>query len=331
MGILGTNVPSDGTIPASELSDIYPNGIVRIVGRREFEEVQYWYLKSLKDSGLKVWLCIAKESIGDMSFKDAAYYYLYRYSGFLDYLQVGNEWDHISNSSWTLSPDELFDLVYSFWSNPLIRDIPIILGGAVSGDAERLGDITRTLSLLDGISIHPYGQRASESHVAPSGDFGVAERLFDTYQSKLTQLGFNIKMYVSEYGVSSDQVSLDKQAEYVGEFALMLRNSKTIYAGIHFCQHNYLGFGVRDRNEQIKPKLYNLLKSAAQGQVMAYSFAFGIKDKADALKARGIDVGLPLEPETYPYPNSPYSYQFTTKGKFEYSKVANIVHFFQGA
>lgn len=334
MGILGTNVPSDGIIPAAEIADIYPNGVVRIVLQKKFYIREY--LKTLKSFGLSVFACIARESLdGFSSVEEAADYYLTEYGTLIDYLQVGNEWDHISGSSWTMAPDDLYDLVYSFWKHPRLNGIPLILGGAVSGDPNALDRIYRTLPLLDGISIHPYGQRYSEGHVAPSGDFGVAETLFHTYQQKLASLGFDMKMYVSEYGVSSDQVGLDNQVEYISGFAMMLRRSTAIVLGIHFCQHNYQGFGVRDGREGIKRKLADNLRAAAINQqgdikVAQYQFTLGILAKANELRAKGVDVGEPKEPETYPYPGSPYSYQFTTTGKFEYSTRANLAHFFKG-
>lgn len=55
-----------------------------------------------------------------------------------------------------------------------------------------------------------------------------------------------------------------------------------------------------------------------------YEYNFGIKAKALEL---GLDtVGDPISPEIYIHPD--ISVQFSTKGKFEYTKHGNLVHFF---
>lgn len=340
MALLGTNVPRDGTGNLWEIGEVYPNGVIRLV-LMPHEDLN-WYFDQANSMGLLIWAVIANESIGDMTFEQAAVLYKERYLGKIDFLQVGNEWDHVSGSSWTLTPGELYDLVWNF-RNQFRRTVPIILGGAVSGNPDFLDAIRRTLEIVDGVSIHPYGQRAYENEPAPSGDFGLASQLFERYQARLASLGFSVRLYVSEWGVSSDEVGEGSQASYCGRFATMLRQSQAIEIGIHFCHHAYAGFGERrEVGGKIKP-VRQSLKAAVEGQqpyhhqvpveepTVTYPYTLGIKAKYEQLKAAGVDAGLALEPETYPYPGSPYSYQFTENGKFEYSAKANKVHFFKGS
>lgn len=291
--------------------------------------------------GLLVWGVIANESFEEglskrWSFEEAARYYLKMYGGLLHYLQVGNEWDHVSESSWTLHPDELYALVS--WFKYIFQDtVTIILGGAVSGDANKLEAIVRTLALVNGFAFHPYGQRAHPDKPAPAGDFGVFQDLLMAYWNKLRELGQLKTMYVSEWGVSSWEVGEERQAEYCGDFALMLRDNPLVEGAMHFCHHDYMGFGETEggRDKPVKKILYSInqwQKPLEQENTMAqYDFVHGMAHKVSELKQKGIDVGKALEPETYPYDDSPYSYQVTENGILIYSKVANRVHFFKAA
>ncbi len=347
MAILGTNVSKRGEIRANEIASIYPGGLARFVLTPSVDLDEYF--AELLNAGITPVAVIANESFEEgidrrLGYSEAARLYFDWYWQHLRVLQVGNEWDHSSDSSWTLGSNELYNLVGAFWeerqSSGLQDRTRIILGGAVSGDPNFLDTITDTLPLVDGISIHPYGQRAN-GVPAPSGNFGDAEYLIQRYKDKLLDLGQPKPIYVTEWGVSSDEVGEDAQADYCENFASMLRYNSDVVAAMHFCHHEYAGFGEYRPDGSVKP-VQERLRRVASGQNpflrslegnsnMAYEFKLGIKTKAEELRAKGIDVGTPLENETYPYENSPYSYQFTTKGKFEYSKTANRAHFFLAA
>lgn len=341
MALLGVNVRADGSDNPAEVAKVFPNGVVRVVLLPHLD--QGWYFDWCRAHGLLVWAVVASESLFPEGIAHTARIYRERYKGKIDFLQVGNEWDHVSDSSWTLTPGELYDLIWHFRNEFPRGTVPLVLGGAVSGDPNFLDAIIRSLELVDGVAIHPYGQRAYPGEPAPAGNFGEAGELFDRYAIRLLELGFNIRLYASEWGVSSWEVGEERQAHYCGRFSTMLRENTKIRVGIHFCKHPYLGFGWQDERTGKWKAVRDSLKRAAEGQeplppegvtpmpAEQYFFVFGMKTKVDELKAAGIDVGKPLEPETYPYPGSPYSYQVTERGLLIYSAKANKVHFFQGA
>lgn len=341
MALQGVNVRADGSDDVSEIAATFPNGVVRIVLLKNRD--LSWYFDWCHQRGLLVWAVIAKESLEGFSDSfSAAEFYYNRYRGKIDYLQVGNEWDHVSGSSWTMTPGELYDLVWNFRNRWRNGTIPLVLGGAVSGDPNYLDAIQRTLGLVDGVSVHPYGQRAYPNEPAPAGDFGLATELFSAYQARLQELGFSLRLYASEWGVSSWEVGEERQAQYCGRFATMLKNNAQVRIAIHFCKHPYLGFGwQKEDNNSWKP-IREALRKAVEGQQPLteegntqmpeeFFFVFGMEKKVKELEAQGIKVGKAVEPETYPYPGSPYSYQMTENGLLVYSARANRVHFFKGA
>lgn len=106
------------------------------------------------------------------------------------------------------------------------------------------------------------------------------------------------------------------------------------YASQFFCWDSRMvqNFGLMDQHG-LTPEGHALLGTMEEQPVPPpqYEFVLGIKQEAERLADLGIDVGRPAEPETYPYSDSPYSYQVTTKGYFMYSRTAKIVHFYPAA
>lgn len=149
-----------------------------------------------------------------MEFRDAAQFYANRYAGKLDLLQIGNESDHISPSSWSMDHDELNELLYQF--NVWFPEETLIVGpGLVSGDATWVRGIDQ--SLIDLCAVHGYGQRPwGEPSDWPwlPGNFG---RIGDLLQRYADELEPGINLAATEIGLSTTEVTHEQQAEYTEE------------------------------------------------------------------------------------------------------------------
>ena len=126
--------------------------------------------------------------------------------GGIRHWQVGNEPDHKSPSSWTMTEPGFSDLLRQ--ARAALPDAYLIAGGMVSGNPDYLIDVD--LSSVDAISIHPYGQRPIDWPDKTWG-FGWAADLLDRYK------GFGKPLWVTEYGgPAEDFSSAALRASYYG-------------------------------------------------------------------------------------------------------------------
>src|SRR5690242_7186341 len=117
MAALGTNIKADGSSPVDDLAKL---GVacVRIVATPEVNLSNYF--AALADNDIRVWLVFARESFagfgpmredGQPTFETLAAgmaEYADRYAGQIARFEVGNEPDHVSDSSWTM-PQAYFE------------------------------------------------------------------------------------------------------------------------------------------------------------------------------------------------------------------------------
>lgn len=109
-------------------------------------------------------------------------------------LQLGNEPDLESPSSWTLEPKALNALLKgarSIWPQSLL-----VGPGMAGGDAAYLDDID--LSLVDAVAVHPYGRRSSgltfDADPGWAQVYQPIEPLLDSYRS------YKKPIWVTEFG-----------------------------------------------------------------------------------------------------------------------------------
>ena len=126
------------------------------------------------------------------------------------YVQMGNEWDLVSDSSFTQTAKQFSDdlrWAREWFDTHRPDGTPrryLIAGGAASGHEWLLNDID--LDPVDAIAVHPYGQRADGY---PNEDYGHGELrdLIRRYKQ------FGKPIWITENGWRDDEVDQDTQAE----------------------------------------------------------------------------------------------------------------------
>jgi hypothetical protein len=158
MASIGINVPRDGSAPPDLIRSLGATW-VRIVAVPDVDLAEA--LRSYRAAGIRTLLVLARESGGDYRS------YAERYAGLVDAVEVGNEPDVDSPSSWTLRPSELGALGRAV--RVLFPTTPLVLGGLASGQPSYLDDVD--LSWCDAIGLHPYLKDATaENDVPDIGD-----------------------------------------------------------------------------------------------------------------------------------------------------------------
>lgn len=168
MASIGLNVARDGSSDPVTVRDLGATW-VRIVAMAEHDLTDY--LLRCEDQGLRVLLVLARESFADGG---TVSLYRERYADLVDAVQVGNESDLVSPSSWTMAPGELAALglsVRTAWPG-----IPIVCAGMASGHPEWMDGMN--LSWADAVAVHPYLKDApnpSDLEDLPDADALVRE------------------------------------------------------------------------------------------------------------------------------------------------------------
>lgn len=104
------------------------------------------YLLRCREVGLAIWGVLARES-GEPS--------QYRHYP-LDYLEVGNEPDTLSPSSWTMAPEDFYALWY-YCKDVLFPHLNLVIGGLASGNTWR-GEQYLCVDGAAYAAIHPYSK-----------------------------------------------------------------------------------------------------------------------------------------------------------------------------
>jgi GH25 family lysozyme M1 (1,4-beta-N-acetylmuramidase) len=216
MASIGQNVARDGSIPPE---DVVAAGAswIRIVAMAA--ENQEDYLLRCEDRGLKVLLVLARESFADGGTVEL---YRSRYEGLVDALQVGNEPDLESESSWTMTQGELASLgraVRAAWPG-----IPIVCAGLASGQPDWLEGMD--LSWCDAISFHPYLKDA------PNPD--DIEDLPDVTGLTEAYARFGKPLLITEWGWWSNDDE-GRAAEEVRDMVRWAANTDLIEVFFYFC------------------------------------------------------------------------------------------------
>jgi hypothetical protein len=232
MAVLGMNVDAIGTYDPRELAHC---GVrwVRLVAKADPD--QRSYLDRCKQAGIRTLLVIASESVDGMSWGDAAQLYAQRYAASIDALQVGNEPDIESPSSWTMKTDDLNRLLATF--RGAFPNVFLIGPGLASGQPQRFDGAN--LSLLNAIGVHPYGQGLPD-WPSPYGFPSHIGALLDNYAA----LGKPI--FITEWGAQDRELGQDQATEYVSRMLKYLLARADIPVAFYFCWSDAMvpGFGL---------------------------------------------------------------------------------------
>jgi hypothetical protein len=192
---LGLNIDKWGMTPIDDLIDL---GIqaVRLVPRRGMEG----YYAQLQALGIDIIFVLDSDSLTTLGFDSWAGSLEWIANTLAHYaaaIQVGNEPDHVSPSSWWLSKRE-FNFLLNRARHYFGPEKYLIAGGLVSGNVDWLNGIE--LDWVNAIAVHPYG-RAPDQLMYPHWYFGYASDLIRAYRKKLTSLGRTDKMIeITEFG-----------------------------------------------------------------------------------------------------------------------------------
>ena len=251
----GLNGPADARLDPNFYA-LLGSRVVRFVLKPDVD-LNPW-IDEAHGRGLSMLGVIANESMGGMTSVGAARFYRERYGDTLEYLQVGNEPDHVSPSSWTMSPQVLNHFMAVF--SVEFPDTPIICGGMADGRPEYLDELDP--DLYDIVGVQCYGQRPNDSEdwSETPGNFGNVQRLLPLY----VQHSGGKPVAVTEIGLSTKEVSRAFQARYVGSMLTTLMSLPYCVLAIIFCADDAMvpEFGLFDENGNPKPSAAAFMRAA---------------------------------------------------------------------
>ena len=205
---------------------------------------------------MKILGVIARESLrGDTreGWRWAARHYSARYGHILDALQVGNEPDLVSPSSWTKSASDCSHMCAIFKD---AFSIPIIGPGLASGQPSWLDNFN--LDNVDAIAFHPYGKWPLD--VPVKGDWG-----YGPLSDHLSGYGYyHEHLWVTEYGAKDIELGT-RHSQYIIDMTKRLL-AETDNAFL-FCWSDKMdkGFGLHDEQDNRKEPLYTNYAEAIKG------------------------------------------------------------------
>lgn len=236
-----------------------------------------------------------------MNYTQAAVLYTQKYPT-IKYLQIGNESDHVSDSSWTMSKDDLNSLISAFSSTGSIYPRYLIGPGLVSGQPDYLDGID--LTPLTAIAVHPYAQWPN-----------TVGNLLDGYRR------FNKPIVITEFGWP--EPDWKAQAQWFGEFCEALYRAG-VTGIINYCwdDEQNPNFGIMHKGKW-KDSAYVFKDFITNTQPTVIvppkppEFVLGFKQWHDAEPDL---IGDPKENERPTYVRG-FSQQWTTNGLFSWADL----------
>ena len=269
MSSLGLNVDRSGRHDPALIRSLGATWL-RIVAMAEHDLSDYF--RACHAAGIKILLVIARESGGDLAL------YQRRYGNLVDAVQVGNEPDLVSPSSWTMTPVELASLGRSVRAI-FPRPFPLVCAGMASGVPAWMDGMD--LSWCDAVAAHPYLKDAPN----PSDleDLPDADVLVHEYRR------FGLPVIVSEWGWWGAEEG--RATEEVRDMIGWAARTDLCEVFFYFCLDDAMvpPFGLLHEDGTTKPRGMAFREQAAQ-----------------AIHSLWPEVALPEpEPEPEPAPEPP--------------------------
>lgn len=243
MSAIGLNVARDGSTPLSTVLSLNATW-VRIVAMPDQDLSSYF--RDLRAAGIKILLVLARESGSD--------YARYRllYGNLVDAVQVGNEPDLDSPSSWTMSQPQLAAFgreVRAIFPRPF----PLVCAGLASGHPEWLDDMD--LSWADALAFHPYLKDAAN----PSDleDLQDVDGLLEGYAA------FGLPVLVTEWGWWDDNEP--RATEETRDMVRWMARTDAVEVFFYFCTSDAMvpPFGLLHADGSEKPRARAFRDAAA--------------------------------------------------------------------
>lgn len=232
-----------------------PGDYLRVVLTLDWTETLQRYVDQAHDLGLRVLGVLARESFPDsVGLTGVLEHWAYNLPR-LSALQVGNEPDHVSESSWTLTGCEVSQMIVAAHE---LTPFPLIGPGLVHGDPAYLDTMTvQARNYLEAFAVHCYGLRATPNTPAPAGDFGYVGKWIADVR-KVT--GNRKPVWVTEYGSNSDEVGEAAQAVYLAALDRKLAQYRA--PRMIFCYTDAMvpGYGVLRDDGTFKPVVSRLAR-----------------------------------------------------------------------
>jgi hypothetical protein len=247
MSAIGMNVSADGRHSAASLRALHVTW-ARIVARRHLDISGL--LASYQAAGISVLLVLDRMSVEDygpvgrsdlaLSTTLACADYLGRYGRYVTAWQLGNESDHVSDSSWTMRLDD-FVLMGSAARATLPGRL-LVAGGLTSGRPSYLDGAD--LAWCDAIAIHPYLRDAPDPNDLE--DIPDVDVLVGEYQQ------FGKQVWITEWGWWGDERA--RGSEEVRGMLGWAASTREVGVFFYFCMDDAMvpPFGLYDDQGRAK-------------------------------------------------------------------------------
>jgi hypothetical protein len=242
MSSIGLNVDRSGSHDPALIRGLGATWI-RIVAMPEHDLSDYF--AHCRAAGLKILLVLARESGGDYQ------RYWDRYEHLVDAIQVGNEADLVSPSSWTMTQAELVSLGRTV--RALFPLTPLVCAGLASGHPSWLDGMD--LSWCDAVACHPYAK--DSENPADLEDQPDMQPLIREYAR------FGKPVLVTEWGWPSDDEP--RASEEVRDAIRWASQTDEIEVFFYFCISDSMvpPFGLLGPRGGQKPKARAFKEQAA--------------------------------------------------------------------
>jgi hypothetical protein len=240
MSRVGINVDRTGRHDAGWIRAFNAQG-ARIVLTR-YQDLRPLFM-GYESAGVHILAVLARESFdGSGSWGEALAFYSRQYGQWLSHpgtgsIQVGNEADHVSPSSWDMPQADLSLL--GAMTRKAFPNAYLVCSGLTSGQPSYLEEVE--LQHFNAIAVHPYAKNAT-----PDDDLPQAQDLVREYRR------FNKPIWITEWGWWGDERRGDYEVRNMVSWA---RDTQEIEWYFHFCADDLMvpPFGLLRADGTWKP------------------------------------------------------------------------------
>lgn len=268
MTTLGINVRADGYHRADWIRMTGATA-ARVVLKREYD-LRRWAADCRERGVSLLWVYARESGDGFDSELEAIQFYARWYAGLMDAVQVGNEPDLESPSSWTLSPAELSDLGWT--ARYVMPDTPLVCAGLASGQPGWLADVD--LRWCNALGIHLYAKDA------PNPD--DVEDLPDVTATASAYAAYGLPLWMTEWGWWTDDEA--RGGEETRDMLAWAQTSGLLERYFHFCADDTMvpPFGLYRADGSRKPAGDEFLRAAgASDEPEGYAVGDGLQKELD--------------------------------------------------